>query len=440
MNKIMFNNSSNMNRNSTKRYNRAVILLLVAISLTGYGCDDLLSVNNPGAIQEEDLTDASNEQLIVNGSLSEFQYAYDNLTLSASIFSDEIYTDHTNIDHREFALHNFRNTNALNNEAYANLHRARATADDGVTRLKGYLGAAADNSLNVAELLTNGGYAYTLLGEHFCESPVNGSKAYTSNELLDFALQRFDEAIAIATRASSTNPARATLILNTARVGAGRAALQKGDMQKAISYASQVPANFERAINRSTNSAREQAIMGYQWASASGAWASVSPTFRAKNDIRVRSTAASRPGLNGRPVFLPYLPYSFLGWNAATNDQTIALNARVKYSTGLEARYIVAEASGATAQTLAFVNERRQFAGKPAVTLSGAELMAELREQRSLDFFMSVHRHGDLRRYINLYKVDLFPKGNYPITTEQYGTNRCFIIPLSERSANPNLQ
>jgi hypothetical protein len=427
---------------STKKpsHRLIVMLLFVGTALFSASCDDLLSVSDPGAIQEKDLENPATEQLIVNGSLSELQYVYDYMTLTASIFSDEIFTDHTNIDHREFALHNFPNTNALNSGTYSNLHKARATAEDGVARLKQFHGSAASSNLNVAELLANAGYAYTLLGEHFCESPVDGSKAYSSDELLGFALERFDEAIAIASSGQASNPTRATSILNTARVGAGRAALQLGQMAKAISYASQVPANFERSINRSTNSTRESAIMGAQWASASGAWAGVTPRFRAMNDPRVRYTAAPRLGLNARPVHLPYLPFSFVGWSATTADQIIPLTAKVKYSTGLEARYIVAEANGATAQTLAFVNERRQFAGQQAVNLSGAELMAELRDQRSRDFFLAVQRHGDLRRYIKLYNVDLFPKGTYPVTNEQYGTQKCFIIPLSEISANPNLR
>ncbi len=416
------------------------LVLIMSISTLSVSCDDLLTVSDPGAIQEKDLENPATEQLIVNGALSEWQYVYDYMTLTASIFSDEIFTDHTNIDHREFALHNFPNTNALNNGTYSNLHKARATAEDGAARLKAFHGQAASSNLNVAELLTYAGYSYTLLGEHFCESPVNGSRAYSSDELLNFALERFDEAITIATSGQASNPTRATTILNTARVGAGRAALQLGQMQKAISYASAVPANFERSINRSTNSARESTIMGAQWASASGAWAGVSPRFRAMNDPRVRSTAAPRLGLNARPVHLPYLPFSYVGWSAASTEQIIALTSKVKYSTGLEARYIVAEASGATAQTLAFVNERRQFAGQQPVNISGSDLLAELREQRSRDFFLGVQRHGDLRRYIKLNNIDLFPKGSYPVTSEQYGTQKCFIIPLSEISANPNLR
>ena len=399
----------NMMFNLNKSGKGLLFALMVGVASISASCDDLLSVSDPGAIQEKDLENPATEQLIVNGALSEWQYAYDYMTLTASIFSDEIFTDHTNIDHREFALHNFNNTNALNSGTYSNLHKARATAEDGVERLKGFHGAAASSNLNVAELLAYAGYAYTLLGQHFCESPVNGSRAYSSEELLAFALERFDEAIAVASSGQSSNPTRAATILNTARVGAGRAALQLGQMAKAISYASAVPASFERSINRSTNSSRETSIMGAQWASASGAWAGVTPRFRAMNDPRVRYTATPRLGLNARPVHLPYLPFSFVGWSATANEQIIALNSKVKYSTGLEARYIVAEASGATPQTLAFVNERRQFAGQQPVTLSGSELMAELRDQRSRDFFLGVHRHGDLRRYIKLYNLDLFP-------------------------------
>jgi hypothetical protein len=153
----------------------------------------------------------------------------------------------------------------------------------------------------------------------------------------------------------------------------------------------------------------------------------------------VRHTAQARSGLNARPIYVPYRPYSFQGWNRDNLTQTVDLNTHIRYASHLEARYIIAEAQGPTAATLQFVNARREFGGQGAVELAGDALMAELRSQRSRDFFMGVQRHGDLRRYLSLYNIDLFPSGTYAVGTEVYGDARCFIIPLSEIGANPNL-
>ena len=81
-----------------------------------------------------------------------------------------------------------------------------------------------------------------LLGEGFCEAPVNVSAPLPSDELLSRAISRFDSAIATATayRAGTTvaaNIAAATDLINMSNVGAARAALKMGDLAKAKTYA-----------------------------------------------------------------------------------------------------------------------------------------------------------------------------------------------------------
>ena len=110
----------------------------------------------------------------------------------------------------------------------------------------------------------------------------------------------------------------------------------------------------------------------------------------------------------------------------------------VKFATGLEARYVIAEANGAVASTLAFVNERRAVGGKPAVNLTGTELMAELRVQRSIDFYLTGQYLGDLRRYKAKLGIDLFPSGKFPVTADVYSAHTCFLVPIAEKNSNPN--
>jgi hypothetical protein len=71
------------------------------------------------------------------------------------------------------------------------------------------------------------------------------------------------------------------------------------------------------------------------------------------------------------------------------------------------------------------------------VSLSGDELMAELREQRARDFFFTGQRLGDLRRYAET-GIDLFPTGAYPTGAGTYGDLKCFLVPRSEKTGNPN--
>ena len=92
----------------------------------------------------------------------------------------------------------------------------------------------------------------------------------------------------------------------------------------------------------------------------------------------------------------------------------------VRVASGLEAQYIVAEAQGPTAATLAFVNARRAAGLQAPVTLAGDALMAELRDQRSRDFYLDNHRLGDLRRYQVLPGRSL-PEG--PVPGEHVGSD-----------------
>lgn len=422
--------------NNQNLFLKFISLLIVVLLISS--CDDLLTVEDPGSIELNDLSSPENEELILNGVYSEFQYAFDYMTLTASILSDEIYTDHTNIDHRELALFNFDESNVLNSNTYTFLHKARVIAEDAAEQIASFH-ENPNNNLNVAEAYAYAGYTNLLIGEHFCESPIDDGPALPSNEILERALDMFDQALTIAGNANQASSSeRSSQILNLANLGSARASLQMGEFSNAISFASTVPDDFEAFVYRSSNSSRESNIMAAQWITTQP-WASVDPRFQNLNDPRVRHISDPVPGLNAQDVYLPYRPYFYQGWDRNNDTQTIDLSTGIRFASGLEARYIEAEANGPTSETLAFVNERREFGGQGTVSLSGEEIMEELREQRSRDFYMAVQRHGDLRRYLDLYDIDLFPSGSYPITDENYGDARCFIIPLSEINGNPNL-
>src|SRR5262249_52373631 len=109
----------------------------------------------------------------------------------------------------------------------------------------------------------------------------------------------------------------------------------------------------------------------------------------------------------------PLSPSSYSSFDNTVAGAAFTPVLSVRIASGLEARYIVAEVDGPTDATLTFVNQRRAAGLQTPVTLTGDELMAELRDQRSRDFYLDGHRLGDLRRYKEFSNVDLFPKGAY---------------------------
>jgi starch-binding outer membrane protein, SusD/RagB family len=408
-----------------------------AIAIAIAGCNDVLSINNPGAIQEGQLADPALVQLITNGVLGEFQYAYGQYAQWSAVLSDEAYTDHTNVDVRDFSEHKFGDLNTINSTEYEYVHRARQSADDAADRLKSLLGAAASSDLNVARVLAYGGYSYVLLGEGWCESPVNVSAPLSSDSLLRRAIKHFDEAITVATAGSTgANVAAAQDLINMSRVGAARAALKVGDATLARTYASLVPTTYEKLAYYSSNSFRENnALNGLTH--ASGASLAMYARFQGLNDPRVPQPATTQLGLTGGSIYTPLTPYMYTGWVATGAAPRVDVNFDIKFATGLEAQYVLAETDGPTPATLNFVNARRAVGGQGVVALTGAALMTELADQRARDFYLTGQRLGDLRRYAKAGN-DMFPTGTYPLFNDSYGTAKCMIVPLSEKAGNPN--
>ncbi len=413
------------------------VAAFVAIALAVTGCKDVLSVNNPSAIQEGQLTDPALAQLIINGAIGEFQYAYGQYAQWSGVLSDEVFTDHTNVDVRDFSEHNFGDLNTVNSTTYEYIQRARQSADDAADRLKSLLGTAASSDLNVARALVYGGYSYVLLGEGFCESPVNLSAPLPSDSLLRRAIKHFDEAITVATAGrQGTNTAAAQDLIYMSQVGAARAALKLGDAALARSYASLVRGTYEKLVYYSSNTVRENNALN-ALTHAGGASLGMYTKFLGLNDPRVPQPASSQLGLTGGSIYTPLTPYMYTGWVATGAAQRIDVNSNIKFATGLEAQYVMAETDGPTPATLNFVNQRRAVGGEGAVALTGTALMSELAEQRARDFYLTGQRLGDLRRYAKAGN-DMFPTGKYPVFTDSYGALKCFIVPLSEKMGNPH--
>jgi hypothetical protein len=417
----------------TLRRVSAAALLVLGLG----GCGDLLEVSNPGSLQEGQLSDPSLEPFLINGAIGEFQFAYVTYVFWSGVLADETFTDHPS-NFREVSRHNFNDLDIANEDVYGTLQRARQSADDAADRVKKMQGANAASSLNVARALVYGGYAYVLLAEGFCEAPVNLSAALPSSELFSRGIARFDEGIKVATAASTgADSAAAKDLINLARVGAARASLKKGDLLKARAYADSVPDAYERWVYYSANSVRENNYVQLA-ARLVQPWLGMHPVFQGLGDVRAPQLPAPRPSLAGHPIFPPPKPSMYSGWTATGPATMIDVATHIRFASGLEARYIGVEAGGQNAAMLTFVNARRAVAGKPVVNLSGPALLAEFRWQRALDFYLTGQRLGDLRRYAAA-GTDLFPTGKSPVGSETYGAMHCFIIPLSEKTGNPNL-
>lgn len=422
-----------------RRLVRASALSLLVIGGTT-ACDNLLEVENPAAIDDADLNDFSLATTLANSALGRAQRNFDDLAWFSAVFTDEAVNGHNFIQWKEIDLRQMRDDNDLDHWTF--IHDWRYLADTVASRLKTIL-PTADN--RTAQSFAFAGYSYVYAGEYMCESPVNVSaEVFTADELTAMAIPRFQEAITIATQARTAGGAAQTLadnIINLARVGMGRAHLQLGQDAEAIAAVTNVPANFVWTMRYSANTTGENNVM-FGATTGSNRYFGVGPEYLNLNDPRIRHAATSVFGHNNfTPLFTPFQVSSFSGWLPTGAGVGYARDTGIRFASGLEARYIRAEAEGPTPFTLALVNERRAVGGQGITAAVGDALMAELREQRRRDFYADGHRLGDLRRYKAQGVGDFWPKGLHPNGElwGNYGDSECLPIPRDEKTGNPGL-
>lgn len=411
---------------------------LGAVTMLG-ACSSMLDVTNPGAITQDNLNDPVMIPAIVNGVIGEFQPAFDNAALDGGLFTDELISLFTTV-----STVDLRNIDPSSSGAYVSLQRTRGAADGGIAQVKAMLGDKANSNLDIARMYAYGGYSIVLLAEMYCSAPIDLSAAYSPAELFTRAIDRFNNAVTVAAaaKAAGANAAAADSLTNLANLGIARASLDVNDKTTAIAKAQLVPANFGFWVNHSANSAKEYNSLGD--ANRRGhEYIGLDPnSFVNLHDPRIpQDTARVQVAFNTSfYIWLPYQPPEYSAYKAGTLVR-IENYTSIRFASGLEAQYIIAEAQGPTLATLAFVNQRRAVGTQPPVNDSGDQLMADLRDQRRRDLFLAGHRMGDLQRYLKYYNVDNFPKGVWPgDNVLVYGTQTCMPLPNVERNSNPNIK
>ena len=422
--------------------------VLALAVMTAAACSEFLAAENPGAVEEPDVTQPAYVNLIAGGPIYAYQFShsentYWNAQLTDELFNRAVFIEEGQIDRREL----YSDMSYINAFMYAPAQRARFLGEDAARRLKVILGDSASRDLRVSRSLAYAGHSYIDLGEMMCTTPIDLGPPKTSAEIFADAITRFDEAIAVGTayKTSLGAPTTANVnliaaadsVINFARVGAARAALNRNEKTRAITYASAVPAAFDFRAYYTDNTTGQRNRTYERLQLGSNAYMINTPFFAMATDPRVPRVAGTT-GRGGTPLSPP----SYSTYSGTLAGGLLAPTMSVRVASGLEARYIVAEAQGPTPATLAFVNERRAAGAQTAVTLSGDALMAELRDQRSRDFYLDNHRLGDLRRYKEFYNVDLFPKGPYPGSTTGAVYNEavtCWPLPTNEINFNPNI-
>jgi hypothetical protein len=443
-------------------------LLALTVGIAA-SCNQLLEVDNPAELNEELLDDRALVKVLVGGVIADFQEAYDDpFVWRGSMFTDE---QITGINWEQTARLSQRIVQYDEGDAdmmFSEISRARAQADSVSARLKGGLSEDPSSDANLAATLAYAGYSYIILADAMCQATVNvGSDIYEPAELYQFAVDRFNEALPIATAAGSTalqNKRTAADLVHMINVGLSRAYLNLGQGAQAMAAAEKVPEGFFWWVEYNDTDDRVYNVLEAREAGGNHALG-MHPHFLAGGpqnfgvqelapsltDPRVQHEPSWSTGHNAlTKLYKPKQGLMFSGYNGQTfADGGTPLGyergtdiAMASYVEAMQNYYEAAgpAGTGPLGTTLEFVNARRAFGNQDPVNLSGDALVAELRDQRGRDLFMGGYRLGDLRRWQRLDGVDLFPSGTHP-TAEwgQYGTATCYPLPKEEYEGNPNI-
>jgi hypothetical protein len=443
--------------NVRNRPRAAALVIAFAASAGLAGCGDWLTVTNPGAVEPPALENTDYLQLMFDGVVGDFQPAFAWTALFSGAFTDELRMHHAFFENQEMDQRRVSPTNGTYALAIFNgLHRARFMADSVASRYRGLLGDTVTRDLRYAKSLGYAGYSLTLLGENICETRLNATgDRLQPDQLFDLAIGRFNDAIAAATaaRAAAANItsvvmrdrviAGADSVINMARVGGARAALNRGHDAAAIAFAQAVTPAWDAADAfrfdthyRQGNSFAETRRSGnpfWEFISAGGSWFSISGTgYEELGDPRITHGPEPIPTASGTWL-VPRSTPSHSTYDGSELGALFTSTSSIRLASAMEARYILAEAQGNTPANVDFVNAQRAIGNQEAlVSPTDAQYMAALREQRAREFFMGGHRLGDLRRYEARYQVDLWPTGPMYGTTTTYGDQKCWPTPVSE--------
>ncbi|MBX6330512.1 MAG: hypothetical protein IRY91_01560 [Gemmatimonadaceae bacterium] len=409
--------------------------LAVAAIVAAYGCNDFLSVSNTGTVDVGEIDPARDAETLSLSSFQDLVATYSFQAMYVAWFTGETIATETFQGPNDFARRAILDNDGDINTVFGGLSDAIVSSGQVIDVLSAAPGADTSLALARAELVS--GYAFELMAEEFCVGTVRVGPALDSAAMLDSAQAHFTRAIAIG-QASGT--ATGTAFANAALVGRARAELQAGKKTEAATDAAVVPADFVFNLTYADDPANRDRVGNQFWARTFGRGSiSVSEGFRSLGRI-VDSTS-------GDPRVLYKLPGSGL----SAQDGVTPFYAQAKYTSyaapmrlasGLEAKYIAAEANGPSAE-LALIDERRAANGQPAYSgpTDDASVLAELMTQKSLDFFLEGKRMGDFRR--NGAAVPFVPVPGTPyFKTNGYGPigdQTCWPLPIQETSNNPNL-
>lgn len=406
----------------------AVAVVGLAVGLIG--CNNLLTVDNPGNVPAASLNSASMAPTLVASALGEFECALPQYILTAGVLSGEYDVSNVFVNANQWGWRGVEvNTQPGGCETsrtgtglgfFAPLQEARYLSERGIAIISAFSDAdVSGRTTMLAQLSAYAGYAYVLLGEGMCTLTFDNGPEVTRADAWKLAEQHFKDALTYAATANNTD------ITNMAHVGLARAELDLGDLADAATDAQAVPQGYVHTAQYSTSTpSRENTI--YDMTIAND-FLTVDSMYRGltvqgQPDPRVPVKNMNRTGQDG--VSPQWTQQKYVGTAAAP----------ITIASWAEAQLIYAEAVGGQAAKDA-INRVRAASGVPALDGSeGSDIKAIVLEERRRQLFSEGQRFGDMLRNNIPFPSGFNHKG------QPYGPTTCVPLPLLETQNNPHLQ
>jgi hypothetical protein len=397
---------------------RWISILLLAFIITS--CSDILDVDTPTLVDEEDLQDPAQAELLVRGAIADFESAFDTYILMGGVLGNELgdatfTASRWPVDRRTVVAADDVHPAYF---SYSPLSTARWSADNIIDNLQQWTDQQVENRQSLlATAAAYSGYSHILLGEGFCTMAIDQSPELSREEVWEMAIEKFD--LAIAEAQSSGNDE----ILNMAYVGRARANLNLGNTAAAASDAQQVDEGFSITMTASDASGRRQNSV---FAEMNAQNITITEQFR---DLEVQGEPDVRVPVvdeNAAPAGVPVF----------TTPKYDSFGAEIPIARWEEAQLIIAEHEGGQT-AVNIINDLRAEHGLPEFSSTDEqEIQDQVIEERQRELFLESHHLYDVTRY----NLDLFPAPGTPFPNGgTYADQRCLPLPDVERDNNPNI-
>ena len=392
--------------------------LVAALALSTAGCD-ILNVEAPGRIADEDLAAIEAFPALVTGMAFDLTQAMDASNQDLALASGELFHggsyDFADLP-RGIIL-----AEDMDGE-WSSAQQARWVAENGITRMQEILDAAVfAKSALVARAYLLAGFANRLLGEMLCSTAIDGGAEEPNTVHFDRAMGHFTQAISVG------GPAGTSDIVAAAYGGRASIKAWTGDWSGAVADGLNVPIDFRYDSDYTNEVANDIAFEThnrFEFSVFGTEFQDFPDDPRAPWTIILNADGSITNGANGSTPMYQQNKHDDL-------DSPVALTK------GTEMKVLAAEAElrggGNIGTAFALLNEARDEYGMVALAVPAtlAEAWTTLHHERGAELWLETRRFWDLRRW--------FAESGPSHHDFLQGRDDCFPISEEERDANPNL-